>query len=272
MIAALLVLLVGVTDIIRVGRTGPVVWTLYSVVSAGFVALAVGGFDVPWLLALGCVAATVLWSLTMPGEDPRSGGRGLWPIAVFTALVVAAIAYDRVVPASGGELGALIGDLVPAAAPQLQASTVVAIIAALVFLTKSSNLIVRTALGRSLADDEGSTVGDTDDTSGWDLRVGRRVWATARPAKPSAPSSAEPALRGGRLIGPLERILIVILAFGGAYPVIAALLAAKGIVRFPEISADRGVGSKAEEFLVGSLTSWSLSAAAFGLIVVAATV
>ena len=39
-------------------------------------------------------------------------------------------------------------------------------------------------------------------------------------------------------------------------------VAAKGIVRFPEISEDRGVGGKAEEFLVGSFTSWAIAAAA----------
>ena len=37
--------------------------------------------------------------------------------------------------------------------------------------------------------------------------------------------------------------------------------AALGLVRFPEISADRGAGSRAEEFLIGSLASWGLAAA-----------
>ena len=68
-------------------------------------------------------------------------------------------------------------------------------------------------------------------------------------------------LRGGRYIGPMERLLMVVLGLAQAYPVIAALMAAKGIVRFPEISADRGAGSRAEEFLIGSLASWGLAAA-----------
>ena len=37
--------------------------------------------------------------------------------------------------------------------------------------------------------------------------------------------------------------------------------AALGLVRFPEISADRGEGSRAEEFLGGSLASWGIAAA-----------
>jgi hypothetical protein len=75
--------------------------------------------------------------------------------------------------------------------------------------------------------------------------------------------SADPApvddLRGGRLIGPLERLLIVGLTLAGALPIVAGLLAAKGIVRFPEISNDRARGSKAEYFLVGSFVSWALA-------------
>lgn len=74
-------------------------------------------------------------------------------------------------------------------------------------------------------------------------------------------SMPAPQLRGGRFIGPLERWLIVALALVGAEGVIVGLMAAKGIGRFPEISGDRGRGSTAEEFLVGSLVSWTLAGA-----------
>lgn len=73
-------------------------------------------------------------------------------------------------------------------------------------------------------------------------------------------------LKGGRVIGPLERIFIMVLIVFQAYHIVAALMAAKGIVRFPEISAEAkredATGTKAEEFLVGSLTSWGLAGAA----------
>lgn len=76
-----------------------------------------------------------------------------------------------------------------------------------------------------------------------------------------APENADTSagLKGGRYIGPVERILMAGLGLAGAYQIVAALMAAKGIVRFPEISADAGRGSRAEEFLVGSLTSWGLA-------------
>lgn len=61
---------------------------------------------------------------------------------------------------------------------------------------------------------------------------------------------------GGRLIGPLERVLVLLLTLMAAYPLLAAMLAAKGIVRFPEISRDGESGARAEYFLVGSLVSW----------------
>lgn len=81
------------------------------------------------------------------------------------------------------------------------------------------------------------------------------------PAAPPAGSAPEsPPLRGGRYIGPMERVLMVVLGLAQAWAVVAALMAAKGLVRFPEISADRGEGSRAEEFLVGSLASWGMAA------------
>ena len=67
------------------------------------------------------------------------------------------------------------------------------------------------------------------------------------------------ALRGGRWIGPLERLLIIVLAGAGAEVAIAAVVAAKGVIRFPEISQD-ATGEKAEEFLIGSVSSWILAA------------
>lgn len=67
------------------------------------------------------------------------------------------------------------------------------------------------------------------------------------------------ALRGGRWIGPLERLLIIVLAGAGAEVAIAAVVAAKGVIRFPEISQD-STGEKAEEFLIGSVSSWIIAA------------
>lgn len=78
-----------------------------------------------------------------------------------------------------------------------------------------------------------------------------------------------PQLKGGRWIGPLERIALTGLLVAGAYPVAAGLMAAKGIVRFPEIQQDRATGNMAEYFLVGSFVSWTIAILAAGLLWIA---
>ncbi len=69
----------------------------------------------------------------------------------------------------------------------------------------------------------------------------------------------EQQLRGGRVLGPIERLGIFALALGGNVAAISAIIAAKGILRFPEISRDSGSGLKAEYVLVGSFVSWGLA-------------
>lgn len=69
---------------------------------------------------------------------------------------------------------------------------------------------------------------------------------------------------GGRLIGSLERTLIFFLALAGEALAIGAVIAAKGLLRFPEISAASGgesVSNRAEQVIVGSLLSWLLALA-----------
>lgn len=69
----------------------------------------------------------------------------------------------------------------------------------------------------------------------------------------------EQTIEGGRLLGPLERWLVFAFAVGGHLGALGALVAAKGILRFPEISRDRPDGSRAEYVLVGSIVSWTLA-------------
>ena len=86
----------------------------------------------------------------------------------------------------------------------------------------------------------------------------------ARPDGDAQPGEA--SLRGGRWIGPLERLLLLLLASMGVHAAIAAVIAAKGVIRFPEISRDER-GDKAEEFLIGSLASWTLAVLAAALLI-----
>lgn len=66
-------------------------------------------------------------------------------------------------------------------------------------------------------------------------------------------------LKGGRILGPVERLAIFALALSGNVAAISAVIAAKGILRFPEISRDADSGLRAEYVLVGSFVSWGLA-------------
>lgn len=71
--------------------------------------------------------------------------------------------------------------------------------------------------------------------------------------------SEEQTVRGGRVLGPLERVFVVALALAGQFGALAAIVAAKGVLRYPEISKDEPDGSKAEYVLVGTFVSWAVA-------------
>ncbi|MBA8816408.1 hypothetical protein FHX48_001481 [Microbacterium halimionae] len=229
--AGLTLLAVGAVDLVRQFvprmRRG---W----VFAAGFVALLVLSAAVDALIfgmAAGAIAA--VWHLSMPSAG---GGRaGFWPVAgVGLVSVVSVMGFGA--RAEGGPWGRLWQLETPAGPASLD--LVVLVVGVGIFLLESANVVVRAGL-RS----ENAALGSTQDGS-----------------------ARDGVLRGGRLIGPLERILVVALALAGAYTLIAAVFAAKGIVRFPEISRDTAHGNRAEYFLVGSLLSWVLALASAFLV------
>ena len=119
-----------------------------------------------------------------------------------------------------------------------------AVVGVFVLLTVPANRVVADILAVA----RHSTQGD-----------GKAVAADREPSQESGKQGEmESSMRGGRWIGPLERILILLLASVEAPAAIAAIVAAKGVIRFPEISQDKA-GQKAEEFLIGSFASWILA-------------
>lgn len=86
----------------------------------------------------------------------------------------------------------------------------------------------------------------------WVVRIVLRV------TRKEAPVSHNQA---GRWIGILERLLIYVLVVSGSAAAAGLVVAAKSILRFPEISA-RPATIDPEYVLIGSLTSWLL---AFGI-------
>ncbi len=71
-------------------------------------------------------------------------------------------------------------------------------------------------------------------------------------------SDNEKSLKGGRLLGPMERLMIVGLGLAGELTAAALVVAAKGLLRFPELQrgARTGPSDLMEYFLIGSFASW----------------
>lgn len=268
MTATLILFLVGAGDLVRGVRSRALAALVSGVVVVGLSALAVWGLSVPLPLVAAAVVVAVFWILAMPIADrPGDPAPPLWPVAVLVIAVVVAVVVDPSQPAGP------VADWIETASRGFDTSAVLATVAVGLVLLRSANLVVRAALGTARSTPEGGIDAAIESATppsrpestgrGWVIRVGRRRVASLE----AASSGQGLQLRGGRMIGPLERLLIVALFLLGAHPAIVALLAAKGIVRFPEINADRGKGSKAEEFLIGSLSSWALAVA--GIVFVA---
>ena len=76
-------------------------------------------------------------------------------------------------------------------------------------------------------------------------------------------------LKGGRLLGPLERVFILALGLAGEVTAASIVVAAKGLLRFPELSSrpeQQQVHQLTEYFLVGSFVSWLVSLSSLALL------
>jgi len=79
---------------------------------------------------------------------------------------------------------------------------------------------------------------------------------------------------GTSLLGPMERVLIIGLGLAGQLTAAGLVIAAKGLIRFPELQAKRddrtsidgvGIDAVTEYFLVGSFVSWLVALVSLAL-------
>ncbi len=94
----------------------------------------------------------------------------------------------------------------------------------------------------------------------------RLVLSSVGAMKPEGQPQPSDKLKGGRLLGPMERVLILGLGLAGQLAAATAVVAAKSIIRFPEINAQKarengniGIDDVTEYFLVGSFASWIIA-------------
>lgn len=252
-VAGLILLSVGSADLIRQFVPPAQRWIGLLVAAAAI--LALGAFSDAILAALLSVGLAAAWMWLMPSGAPARAA--FWPAAALAALCAGLVALLGARTAPG-----LIGGVwhLPSPFGDVPFDLAVLVVGTVALLLESANVIVRAALdvempapfARMTAPAPPTDAADADSGADDGDDAGRRD---------AVPLAIEPELKGGRLIGPLERVIVFAMMLSGAYVLVAAVFAAKGIVRFPEISRDDGSGSRAEYFLVGSMVSWGLALA-----------
>lgn len=247
-VAGLMLLAVGAVDLVRtVFKRATATVRLTALGAVAILILVVSVLAGAPDAGLSGIAVAALWSWLMPdhGRSPAS----IWPAAGVGALAALAVVLGSADHGTGlwgpVTFGSPVGELsLPA---------VVLAIGAVAYLLESANVVVRAALEReNIAPDP-----DPQDAA--------EAEAAGDPAAMPKLGPGQ-VMKGGRLIGPLERAIVFSLTLAAAYPLLAAFIAAKGIVRFPEISRDGDGGDRAEYFLVGSMVSWVQALAAAFLV------
>jgi hypothetical protein len=251
---ALLLAAIGTADLVR-ARARPGLARGLAPVIAGALVVVVGvlACSVEWWWAIATLPVLLLWLAGT--SDRRSGAAGYWAVGGLGAVAAIAVLAVAGLPVPSGGITRWYAALPYQLTADVALETVALAIGGVLFLLESSNVVVRIAL-------RGTGAVETTPTGAAPPR--RRWWGGE--SVPVAVPAAFSSLKGGRIIGPLERLFLLTLALSGQFTAIAAVIAAKGIIRFPEISRDQAGGSKAEYFLVGSFTSWTL-VLAVGLLV-----
>ena len=103
------------------------------------------------------------------------------------------------------------------------------------------------------------------------LHTGNRIIRLVLAVVGAEVEAGQQKLKGGRYIGPIERLIVAALMLSGSLEGAGLIIAAKGFVRLPEIRSETenedGVGdSVAEYFLIGTLTSIAIAGSLAALI------
>jgi hypothetical protein len=270
---ALLLASLGAADLVR-SRGSGAIWAPGIVGTAVFVVGATGtGLDwwwnvvgaaavFAWLLATEpfargpiAVGASAGGATVARRSRAASDHTAYWAIRGLAITVLVIFVAAPALAAPAGWLARWYARLPYTALDDVSFTTFALAVGGVLFLFETANVIVRAAL-RGTGSDARPT--DTSIPPAQAAAPPTRRWGRRAPDLVTAATEEPVPLKGGRFIGPLERVFLLALALSGEFTAIAAVVAAKGIIRFPEISKDDTAGSKAEYFLVGSFASWGL--------------
>lgn len=234
----LAVLLVGlaVTDLTHsaIGHRGgpPAAPQALGALVALFLGLFAGLTEPLDVLALVLVVGVVLlWGATVT----RGFGRGpAWvPLVVLLTSVGTAVLVSGAASPAGGEIGRWLDGVAVPVLSGLDADRFLLLLGCFGVQLSTGNVVVRLVL---------------------------KATGTINPGKDG--SMPVTPLKGGRLLGPLERVFILALGLAGEVTAASIVVAAKGLLRFPELSSkpeQARIHQMTEYFLVGSFVSWSIS-------------
>jgi hypothetical protein len=199
----------AVTDLLRPSDAAPTKQRRTRSWFAGMAMVAVLGWGLglsPWP-ALGGAAVVALWLLFTPVHHASAWAlAGLGVVVVLTLFV-----FDPLQPAPSGPFVNWFEQAAPGFLAGMSFPSFATAIASFLFLLNSANFVVRI-----LVDLTGVEVAPDDENV--------------------TPARKRVGLKGGRFLGPIERILILALGLAGQFGAIAAVVGAKSIIRYPEIS------------------------------------
>lgn len=234
-------LVVGLCDLLRATRDTITPRHRWSLVGLGLTLLTLAAL---WLElpASGWATVGLTWAVGLVGWlvassyalDPTAGSHPRWRATAFTSLVVP------------GLLLALLGDAVRVGPrlPDLAAGSLLAEVGAAGVLVAAGALVVQVSTAN--------------------VAVRLLLDAVGVPAVTN-----EKRLKGGRVLGPMERLFIVGLGLAGALAAAAVVVAAKGLLRYPELQRtqrEEGPTDVSEYFLIGSFASWLVALAGLATI------
>lgn len=212
----------GLADLARSSTSarGRVVAHVVAPVTVIGTAAVAGVFGWPDVVALGLGLGGVAAWIELSGRAQSTGQRPLWALGALGTTLVGLVAFSGAASAPDGQLARwlvwadLPGDAAPSAARVLLLAGVV------LFNVATANVVVRLVL----------------------LAIG-----ALRPDQLGRANDPQPAdrLKGGRLLGPMERLVIFGLGLAGELGAAGFVIAAKGLLRFPEIQASGRPGARA---------------------------
>lgn len=247
----------GVADLVRArdGRMPLGLAPLVGVLTLVVLSVVTGVHAVADVMALVVIAFALVGWLVTSARTQADGRRAWLPLGLFVVVAAGLVAFSGFAGTPDGPLADWLrwadlpwSDGGPAPGRALLMAGLV------LFNLATGNTIVRLVL----------------------LAIGALRSDQVAAARSSGDPQPADRLKGGRLLGPMERLVILGLGLAGEYGAASIVIAAKGLLRFPEIQAAArtsppasssrvGIDDVTEYFLVGSFVSWLVALGSLAL-------